>query len=306
MKTFTKYIPYLVSRITYLVSLLLAVSCIAKDYHVYILAGQSNMTGYGMTADLDEKERKPVDGVMIFNGAHEKDQKVGRGGNGKWKTLAPGNGNWAKCFGPELFFGKKMQELCPDRNIAIIKYARVGSSIAVNAAGKWGCWYPDYNKGNGVNQWDHFLKTLKNARALKDIDGDGSDDKLIFSGIAWMQGESDAGEDEFAKVYASNLKALMDAMRKELGSEVPVAIACITDSADAKAKGLPVNGQGNSWKCTDIVRAQQEEYVEKDGNAVLITSTDNYGYFDGAHYDAAGQKDLGIEFAKGLRKIEKK
>ena len=222
---------------------MLAVSGVAKEYHVYILGGQSNMVGYGMTADLDPEEQKPVDGVMIFQGRNEKDNKVGRGGNGKWETLAPGQGNWAKCFGPELFFGRKMKELYPDRNIAIIKYARTGSSIAVEAAGHWGCWYPEYSKENGINQWDHFLKTLENARVVKDIDGDGEPDTLVYSGIAWMQGESDASKSEaIAKAYAANLKVLMDAMRAELKTAIPVAIAHITNSNDAKAKGLPVKG----------------------------------------------------------------
>ena len=61
-----------------------------------------------------------------------------------------------------------------------------------------------------------------------------------------------------------------------------------------------------SWKHTAIVRVQQAKYVEADGNAVLVTSTDQAGYYDNAHYDAAGQKDLGIHFALGLQKISKK
>lgn len=287
-------------------ALLSSMSCYAKEFHVYILAGQSNMTGYGMTAELEETERNPVDGVMIFEGANEKDNKVGRGGNGKWETLAPGHGNWKKCFGPELFFGKRIQELYPERNIALIKYARIGSSIAVDAAGHWGCWHPVYEKNNGVNQWDHFLATMKNARAVKDIDGDGTEDKLIPAGITWMQGESDACKtEEIARAYSANLKVLMDSMRKELGSEVPVAIAYISNSKDAKAKGLTVKGNGMTWRHSAIVRSQQEDFVKKDGNAALITSTDNYGYFDNAHYDAAGQKDLGIQFAEALNKIDK-
>ena len=78
--------------VIFIVAAIGTLPCSAKDYHVYILAGQSNMTGYGMTADLEENEKKPVEGVMIFNGAHEKDQKVGRGGNGRLLHLVAATG----------------------------------------------------------------------------------------------------------------------------------------------------------------------------------------------------------------------
>ena len=289
----------------------------AKDYHVYFLGGQSNMVGFGKRAELDTKFHAPVEGVMIFQGRQGMDQRdTNRGGRGMWSTLRPGHGNWfytdgkrisfhrEGIFGPELFFGIRIQQLYPDRNIALIKYARNGTSIAVEAAGKWGCWYPDYTKGNGINQWDHALATIKNARAIQDIDGDDEPDKFIPAGIVWMQGESDAQKTEaVAKSYSANLKAVMDAIRKEFGADVPVAIGRISNSSDAKAKGLSVGGREFTWRHGEILRAQQAAFVEQDASAALVTSTDNYGYSDGFHYNSAGFKDLGIQFAEAIKKL---
>ena len=68
----------------------------------------------------------------------------------------------------------------------MLKYSRGGSSMAIKATGWFGCWDPDFEKGNGVNQWVHFLPALRGAMAVQDIDGDGEADRLIFRGIVWM------------------------------------------------------------------------------------------------------------------------
>ena len=88
---------------------------------------------------------------------------------------------------------------------------------------------PDFEdgegKGKGINQYDHFLATLRNALSARDIDGDGENDRLIPSGILWMQGESDAGFETAAKNYANNLKRLMDLTRAALRTDdLPIAI----------------------------------------------------------------------------------
>jgi len=102
----------------------------------------------------------------------------------------------------------------------------------------------------------------------------------------------------------------MDAVRKELeqdgvktGKKIPVAIGRISNSSDAKAKGLPVPGRTFTWRHGKILRDQQAKYVKEDGCAALITTTDNYGYSDGFHYNSAGFKDLGIQFANAIKKL---
>jgi len=277
----------------------------ATDYYVYYLGGQSNMDGYGYVDQLPEDLATPLADVPIFHGNTSKDGAP-TDGKGLWEPLRPGHGVGfnsdgkanvcSKRFGVELTFARTIRSATPNRNIAIIKYSRGGTSIDEAAAGDFGCWEPDFQGNNGVNQYDHFLATIRNAWADSDIDDDGTPDRLIPAGIVWMQGESDAHHTpEIASRYQSNLRRLMDLIRAALRvDDLPVVIGQIS-----YAKKNPP-----SWKHGEIVRAAQQTYAESDINAALVTSTDNYGYSDPWHYDSAGYIDLGRQFAKATLNLE--
>lgn len=292
---------------------LVAHSASAADYRVYYLGGQSNMDGYGYVDQLSPEQAAEVAGVMIYHGNMAPDaQPVD--GRGRWDTLKAGHGvgfssdgtenKLSNRFGVELTFARKLQALHPDEKIALIKYSRGGTSIAIEAARNFGCWDPDFNTGDGdgagINQYDHFLATIKGATAVQDIDGDGEADRLIPTGIVWMQGESDAAwDEEVAKRYEANLKRLMDLIRAALREDdLPVAIGRISDSGN--------DGDGKVWDWGDIVRQAEADFVTKDGSAALVTSTDNYGYSDPWHYDSPGYLDLGEKFAEALSGLRKK
>ena len=200
-----------------------------------------------------------------------------------------------------------LQSRHPDRKIALIKYSRGGTAIssASEAASVeyFGCWAStDSNlplPGKEHNQFDHFLTTLRNAFAARDIDGDGEDDTLIPAGIVWMQGESDAAEEAVALAYESNLTELMNSVRAALRvDDLPVVIGRISDS------GQGPEGDGTVWTHGDIVRGAQARFCERDGHAALVTSTDEYGYSDPYHYDTEGFLDLGDRFAEAMAKLE--
>lgn len=275
----------------------------AKVYQLYYLGGQSNMDGYGTVKELPKELSAPVKGVMIFHGNTLPDGGE-VGGQGLWTELRPGHGRgyasdgetntYSDRFGVELTFARRLRELDPDANIAIVKYSRGGTSIDIAAAGKFGCWDPDYADGSGVNQYDHFLATVCNALAVDDIDCDGEADQLIPAGIVWMQGESDAMRGaEIARHYQANLKRLMDLIRAAFRTDdLPVVIGRISDSGQAE--------DGKVWDHGEIVRRAQNDFVEADGSAVLVTSTDNYDYSDRYHYDTKGYIDLGQKFAEAV------
>jgi hypothetical protein len=277
----------------------------ATDFHVYYLGGQSNMDGYGYVAELPAELATPQDDVLIFHGNTAPDNAE-VDGRGRWTRLQPGHGagfasdgitnHYSNRFGVELTFARTIQRQFPDRHIAIIKYSRGGTSIATEAAAGFGCWDPDFKGRNGVNQYDHFLATVRHAFADTDIDDDGSPDRLIPAGILWMQGESDAqSTTEIAERYQSNLRRLMDLIRASFRQDdLPVVIGRISYST----KEPP------TWKHGEIVRAAQADYVGSDGHAALVVSTDNYGYSDPWHYDSPGYIDLGREFADAMMKLE--
>lgn len=184
-------------------------------------------------------------------------------------------------------------DCCPNENIALIKYSRGGTSIHCDAAGNFGCWDPGFSTGNGINQYDHFLATVRNAYAADDIDGDGERDKLIPAGIVWMQGESDANLQKSAETYAENLKRLIDLIRAAfLQDDLPIVIGRISDSGN--------DNDGKVWDYGTKLRWQQARFVNRDADAALVTSTDNYDYSDKWHYDSEGYIDLGRQFAKAM------
>ncbi|MCA9060489.1 MAG: SMP-30/gluconolactonase/LRE family protein, partial [Planctomycetaceae bacterium] len=282
----------------------------AEEFDLYYLGGQSNMEGFGTNRELEESLQQPVEGAWIYHATAVPDQQP-VSGKGRWDLVQPGHGtgfssdgqtnSLSDRFGVELSFARAMRQRRPGRKIAIIKYARNGSSIDVRAAGNWGCWEPDFLAATGqhrdIKQYDQFLATVQAAMSVTDIDGDGTADRLIPAGILWMQGESDAVHSEdIALKYEQNLKRLMDLIRAALrDDDVPIAIGRISDSR--KATDNPV------WKFGDLVRAQQKQFAANDRAARVVTDTDFYQYSDPYHYDSAGYIDLGQRFANALLSI---
>ena len=290
-----------------LICLLTTNSARATDFDLYYLGGQSNMDGYGYVNELPEDQRGEIEGVLIFHGNQAPDG-VAIDGRGVWAPLQPGHGVGFKSdgesnthshrFGVELSFARALRAQHPDRPIAIIKYSRGGTSIAIEAARHFGCWDPDFTggegEGAGVNQYDHCLACLRMALTARDIDGDGEEDRLMPRGIVWMQGESDAALNAAtAEAYESNLKRLMDLLRAALHTDdLPLVIGRISDSGQ--------DTDGKVWDFGEIVRTAQQSFVDGDSAAALVTSTDDYGYSDKWHYDSAGYLDLGREFAAAM------
>lgn len=278
-----------------------------KDFRLYYLGGQSNMDGYGHISDLSSDLIVPFSTVYIFHGNSSPDN-VEVDGKGIWEQLKAGHGvgfssdgfknTLSKRFGVELTFAQTLLEENPGGNIAIIKYSRGGSAIDQEAAGKFGCWEPDFYIGNHINQYDHFLATLQNAFAVEDIDQDGETDRLIPAAIIWMQGESDAVfTREIAERYEFNLKRLMDLFRAALRvDDLPIVIGQISDSGED-------NKDGQVWDHMHIVTTAQTSFVSKNIAAFLVTSTENYQYSDPWHYDSAGYLDLGIKFGEAVLKF---
>ena len=278
-----------------------------EEIKLFYLGGQSNMDGYGYVKDLPDSLNKSFDNVWIFHGNTVKDDSV-NGGLGKWEKLQPGHGvgfssdgktnTHSDRFGIELSFAAKLQELYPNEKIAIIKYSRGGTSIDSLAARHFGSWEPDFRGKTGINQYDYFLETLRNAMDIDDIDGDGRRDKLVPSGILWMQGESDATTEAIANRYYNNLKRLMDLIRAALRvDDLPVVIGKISDSWNDK-------GDGKVWDHGELVQYAQEKYVRTDENAAIIRMTRYYKYSDPWHYDSEGYIDLGVRFADAVYKLK--
>ncbi len=277
-----------------------SLSSVAQEkVRLFFLGGQSNMVGHGHVEDLPPTLDKTFENVWIFHGntSNNGEQFKGVGGQGIWAPLQPGHGKkmkstseenrYSKFFGVELSFAAKLQEQYPDEKIAIIKYARGGSSIFSGAAQNW-----DINEE--YSQLYHFQQTVKNALSNTDIDNDGTKEELVFSGIVWMQGESDTYQIEKVSQYAKQLKGLMYEIRETLGSQqAPIIVGMVTDS------GKHSKTHSANFK---PFQEQQRQFVEEDNFATLVTDTEKYECYDSWHYKSEGCIDLGKRFAEEIIK----
>ena len=273
---------------------------------VYYLGGQSNMEGFGYNKDLPPEMNKAIRNVWIFNGNHVPDNGSG-GGLGLWTELKPGNGTgfssdgksntYSERFGPELSFGLTIARHYPGKKIALIKYARGGTSLQYKPSA-FGTWNPEFYFGNGQNQYDFFLRTVHSALSESDIDGDGIRDILIPAGIIWMQGESDADHTiETAGLYKANLKQMMQLFRAALHSKnLPVVIGLIADSK--------MDEDGKMMDYLEIVQQAQREFVLEDKHSTIVESTLEYSFLpDKWHYSSANYIDLGEKFAEAAVRL---
>lgn len=279
----------------------------AQTWQVYILAGQSNMEGLGLTSDLPDSLLTPPDHVMIYHPNRSLDN-VPTDDSGFWDVLRPGHGSgyavagntpsFSDKFGPELTFAHHMLQLQPDANIALFKYARGGSALHTAAAGEWGHWDPGYSDGEGINQWDHFEYHFKKAISVQDIDGDGRPDTLVPAGILWLQGESDASHSrQIAEAYLGNLQNLTGRMRELAGNpDLPVVVGRISTSPEAE------RGEIMPW--ATIIQKAQQEFSVTDPHAGIIHAPDGHGWLDPWHYDSATYLDLGRRFARAMYELQ--
>lgn len=278
----------------------------AADYKLYYLGGQSNMEGFGYSDELPEDAAVISRNVMIFTGQMALDNET-HGSVGIWQPLQPGHGTGFRTdgktnelsnrFGPELRFGQTIAGNDPGSKIAIIKYALGGSGLADGVG--YGNWHPDFSKGAGINQYDHALKTMRNALAHTDIDGDGVADRLTPSGIVWMQGEADAFDSQAAAdEYLANLERLMNLLRAAMRvDDLPVAIGKITDSGMVE--------DGTVMDYIETVQQAQQDFVASDVCAAYVTETDDLSHSSDAwHYDTDGFVRLGTAFAEAMRELE--
>lgn len=280
----------------------------AKSYKLYYLGGQSNMEGFGYVAELPDEVVVTSADVMIFTGQMALDNET-HAGVGLWQPLQPGFGTGFKTdgktnqlsdrFGPELSFGQTLVAAAPGSRIAIIKYALGGSGLAEGVG--FGNWHPDFSEGAGLNQYDHALKTLRNALADTDIDGDGAPDHLVPSGIVWMQGEADAYDSQAAAdEYRANIERLMGLLRAALRvDDLPLVIGKITDSG--------MSEDGSVMDYIETVQRAQQDFVSSDDCAAYVTVTDELSYLDdGWHYDTQGFVRLGAAFADAMIALERR
>ena len=173
------------------------------EARVFLLAGQSNMSGAGLFDQLKKSEQKPPGGVKIWH-------------KNQWQEVGPGVSANAGRFGPELAFGRAMRKAFPEDAIYLIKTAAGGTSM-----------HKHWNVESGTMR-KRFLGTAR--AALKNLDE--SRVRYQVDGMLWMQGESDAAQGKGAE-YEESLKKFIKEMRREFKEkEMPFIMGRILPTFD--------------------------------------------------------------------------
>jgi hypothetical protein len=159
-----------------------------KPAVIFLLGGQSNMDGRGITAEIPKEFLKYPSTVRIWSGAND------------WAEIKPG-----EMFGPEIGFAFEMSKKWPKVQIGLVKLGSSGTNMTY-WAGKEAEPKPKKEGPNG-SLYVIWIQMLK--KALK------SAPDAQFKGVLWMQGESDAQDQKLSENYESNLKKIIEGVREE-------------------------------------------------------------------------------------------
>lgn len=170
-----------------------------QEFHLYILAGQSNMAGRGK---VEEQDKQPHPRVFMLNQ------------EGQWQPATEplhfDKPNIAG-VGPGLAFGKAMADYKKNIKIGLIPCAAGGSPIASWTEG-------GYHSQTQSHPYDDALERARIAMQSG-----------VIKGIIWHQGESDS-KPERVKVYQAKLEELIANFRRELGDDdLPFVVGKLSD-----------------------------------------------------------------------------
>lgn len=158
-----------------------------ENFHLFLLMGQSNMSGgVGLIAG----DTKPVPSVLKMRRAKE-------GEGPKWAPgahpLHPRRPNKKARFGPGLSFAEAYVADKPDVTVGLIPIAWGGRSIV------------QLSKGSEV-----YSDAIRHTKAAMQTG--------ILKGVLWHQGESDTVEQTKTDAYEKRLHLLIEDIRKDLGN----------------------------------------------------------------------------------------
>lgn len=249
----------------FMVILPICLSLGSTPIKVFLLAGQSNMSGWTSTDRMPTDLVPPQTQVLIHA-----DGEISASKARKWLNCGINFGKSNGFFGPELAFGKTLGDSCPGGMFALIKYAVGGTELATR-------WRPPGSGGTVGDLYMKFMNEIDTALATLDTQYQPE-----ITGMLWMQGEFDALRSAYANEYGYNLANLIKDIREKVDDDdLPFIIGMI----DAQP----------SWTYHRIVR-EAEIAVAADIPNVGIFDTRGYPT-DGIHYLLDGMILLGRTFA---------
>lgn len=251
---------------------------IFKDIYVgdvWILAGQSNMQGYGRDTDIEYNANPAIRAYYMQNEWGIANNPL----NVPWRAvnnvhteiLGAKKGFSNRCVGPGLYFAKRMYDLTSVPQ-GLICCAHGNTSLAQ--------WNPDLSR-YGAD------KSLY-AAMLERFESNGSN----IRGVFWGQGCNDT-KIEFFKDYSLNTLNLFRCMRRDFGVCVPIVYMQISRCIKS---GSEEDIQPDTWN--SVQEQQRTLYKKIDKTDVIPTIA--YELSDRYHLSAKSQKLVGRSAAESM------
>jgi len=238
---------------------------IPPDINLYIMAGQSNMSGratYPVPQMSDSLAFTFGDDFTWCAAREPVDRKCSG-------TRYADTVNWDgtnAIYGPELSFAVNLRTMRPDYAVGLLPCAKGATDMTE--------WAPIREEGS---LWAACVKRAYAAQMYGNVAG------LIF----W-QGESDAISCTLAAEWEDNFTEMVEAYRVEFGN-IPVVFAQLNDHADDA-----------SHPCWSTLQTEQYSASQNIPNSVMVAMSGLPLQSDGVHHTTAGYTSAGLRLADGL------
>lgn len=246
---------------------------------VYLLAGQSNMSGNGLADQVPDALRPPHPSALIYFAPLNPpgDPRLDRPHAREWSALAPDSGSPEGGFGPELSLGHTLAAQQPGRRVALIKSEKGGSGLL-----------HDWRPGDLEDPTTLTNIMLRDAaQAIEQLYEQGHDPR--FAGFVWYQGERETRPDiKNPDAYTPALNALLERIADDLN-----------DGQDFAKVFYRVNPHNAEQPHYDSVRGQLMARADADPRAAWI-DVDDLHYPDQLHPDGPSLLIAGDRAAEAL------
>lgn len=240
---------------------------------VFLLMGQSNMSGRGALEGLMALERKANPHILVLANDDRVRPALDPLDDPTGQT-DPVSLDREAGVGPGLFFARQIAAQ-RRRGVMLVPCAKGGSAIAQWAPG-----------GSAETLFGSCLRRARLASATGEL-----------AGALWYQGESDAREAASARAWPEAYQRMLCALRTGLGRpDLPVVTVVIGDRPDTG----PYAGRYPAWS---LVQHQQGQLRLSDHATVSAAGLPRNP--DQLHLSTAAQRTLGKRLARGLDRAEK-
>jgi hypothetical protein len=255
---------------------------------VYLVGGQSNADGYGISSQLPAALRAPQPDIDFYHG---------NGGGfstlpaNLWIRLQPGSGSMkgnVGGFGPELNFGIGIHQALGARNsrTALVKRTRGGSSLHAD----WLAGGNATTTGDGPD-YQAFQTTVNSALAsLTTLYPKAA---VQLEGMVWHQGEADAGSPTTAKAYKNNLTRFIADIRATYGKDLKFGIVQLSNNQTLL----------NPARLATVKAAQAAVATSHPRNYLVTTDDLPMGGSSTIHLGTPGNLTIGSRLAEGMQQV---